>query len=72
MEQKLIAAVNRQVYQKYPEVRDAAPKVKTQSTGAYLFIYESTVKTADGRSMRRTIRASVSESGKITKLTASK
>lgn len=72
MEQKIIAAVNRQVYQKYPEVRDAAPKVKAQADGAYLFIYESTIKTSDGHNMKRTIRASVSESGKITKLTASK
>ena len=72
MEQKILNAVNRQVYQKYPEVRGAAPKVKVQAAGTYLLIYEGEAKTADGHSLHRTVRAVVSESGKITKLTSSK
>ncbi len=72
MDQKTINAINHQVYQKYPEVRGAAPKVKDQAAGTYLLIYEGMAKTADGHPMRRTVRAVVTESGKITKLTSSK
>lgn len=72
MDSKTIAAVNRQVYQKYPEVRNVTPKVKEQASGTTLLIYETTAATADGLALKRSIRAMVNADGKITKLTASK
>ena len=72
MDAKTIAAINKQVYQKYPEVRNVAQKVKEQTAGTYLLIYEANASTADGHTFKRSIRAVVNAAGKITKLTASK
>lgn len=72
MDAKTITAVCKQVYAKFPEVRGAKPKVKEQTGETYLLIFEGTGTTASGASIKRTVRAVVNGSGKITKLTTSR
>jgi hypothetical protein len=72
MDQKIISSVCKQVYQKFPEVRGSTPKMKIQANESVLFIFDGKVKTADGRTMQRTVRAVVNSAGKITKLTTSR
>ena len=72
MDQKTISAVCKQVYQKYPEVRGASPKIKPQTDSNVLLIFEGQGTTANGQSIKRTVRAVVNATGKITKLTSSR
>lgn len=72
MNQKTIATVCKQVYQKFPEVRGSAPKIKPQAGENVLFIFEGKATGADGREIQRTVRAVVNAVGKITKLTTSR
>lgn len=72
MDAKTISTVSKQVYQKFPEVRGAKPKVKEQSGDSFLLIFEGTGTTASGASIKRTVRAVVNANGKITKLTTSR
>jgi len=72
MDAKTISAVCKQVYAKFPEVNGAKPKVKAQTDDIYLLIFEGTGTAVNGASIRRTVRAVVNSSGKITKLTTSR
>lgn len=72
MDAKTISTVSKQVYQKFPEVRGAKPKVKEQPGDSFLLIFEGTGTTASGASIKRTVRAVVNANGKITKLTTSR
>jgi len=72
MDTKTISAVCKQVYAKFPEVNGAKPKVKPQTEETFLMIFEGTGTAANGASIRRTVRAVVNASGKITKLTTSR
>ena len=72
MDAKTISAVCKQVYAKFPEVNGAKPKVKPQTEETFLMIFEGTGTAANGAPIRRTIRAVVNASGKITKLTTSR
>lgn len=72
MDAKTISTVCKQVYQKFPEVNGAKPKVKEQAGESFLLIFEGTGTTASGASIRRTVRAVVNANGKITKLTTSR
>jgi len=72
MDQKIITSICKQVYQRFPEVRGAAPKVKPQTSETTLLIFEGKATAADGRVIQRTVRAIVNAAGKITKLTTSR
>jgi len=72
MDAKTISAVCKQVYAKFPEVNGAKPKVKPQTEETFLMIFEGTGTAANGAAIRRTVRAVVTASGKITKLTTSR
>ncbi len=72
MDAKVLQNVCRQVYQKHPEVRGVTPKVKPQTSSTFLLIFESKGTTANGQTIRHTIRAVVNAEGKITKLSSSR
>jgi hypothetical protein len=72
MDQKTITSICRQVYQKFPEVRGSSPKLRPLTSESTLLIFEGKATAADGREIRRTVRAVVNAAGKITKLTTSR
>lgn len=72
MDAKTISAVCKQVYSKFPEVNGAKPKVKAQTEDSYLMIFEGSGTAPNGATIRRTVRAVVTASGKIIKLTTSR
>lgn len=72
MDQKIIASVCKQVYQKFPEVRGSAPRLKPLTSETTLLIFEGKATAANGRTIQRTVRAVVNAAGKITKLTTSR
>ncbi|MEW6178356.1 MAG: hypothetical protein AB1522_00365 [Chloroflexota bacterium] len=72
MDAKILQSVCRQVYQKHPEVRGVAPKVKPQTSNSFLLIFEGKGITANGQTIRHIVRAFVTPEGKITKLSSSR
>lgn len=72
MEEKALNQVCQSVYRKFPELHGVRPSVKSQTTGNYLLIFSGSAKTEDGKTLKRTVRVTASESGKIVKLTTSR
>jgi hypothetical protein len=72
MEKSKIDQVSGQVFRQFPEVRGCSPKIKNQSVGQYLFIYEGNGTTADGKTIRHIVRVVVREDGSISKITSSR
>ena len=81
MDSKTIDAVCKQVYSRFPEVNGCVPKVQSQDSSQagnsqgpanYLFIFTVKGKTADGKSITRTVRVVATARGKILKTTTSR
>lgn len=73
MDSKTLSSISKQVYQRFPEVQGASPKVQSQgNTDQYLLIYTGNVKTADGKTLKRMVRVVVSAQGKIIKMSTSR
>jgi hypothetical protein len=74
----VIKQVSNQIYRKFPEVKGNHPHVQKQrSTGGkkadiYLLKYEASVSGANGQKIRRTVRVTVDENGKILRTSTSR
>lgn len=71
MNDSLIQSVSRQVYQQFPEMRGCKPQSKTSGNNK-LLVYETSVKTEDGKALRRTVRVTVNQNGEIIKISTSR
>jgi hypothetical protein len=71
MDQKTLDSICKQVYQKFPEAKGVKPKVKAYSETQSLLLFQTTSTTADGKSLPRTIRVVVDQTGKISKMSTS-
>ena len=77
MDSKALNTACSQIYQRFPEVNGARPKIQSQTASGqaeqrYLLIFKGIATTADGKSMPRIVRATVDEHGKIIKVTTSR
>jgi hypothetical protein len=71
MEPSAIDRVCQSVYRQFPELRGVRPSVR-ESGNTFLLIFSGKVKTADGKSLPRTVRATANEQGNIIKLSTSR
>jgi hypothetical protein len=71
MDRSLLNSICNQVYRKFPETSGAQPKVTARPEDQFLLIFKASVKTADGRSLPRTVRVVADARGKIIKMTTS-
>jgi len=72
MEKPILNKVNTQVYRQFPEMIGKKPSVKSYAGSKYLLIYNGVAKTANGKSINRTVRVVADEIGKILKITTSR
>jgi hypothetical protein len=79
MESRVLSSICKQVYQKYPAVSGAEPKVAEQKapTGvkaeaSYLITFKGSATGADGRKIACVVRVVANENGKILKISSSK
>ena len=72
MDAKVLSTVCEKVYQQFPEVKGVKPKIQDYSGDKVLLIFQTSVTTADGKKLPRTVRAVVEANGKINKLTTSR
>lgn len=73
-----IKKVSSQIYRQFPEAKGVSPNVQkqrsgtTKSTEVYLLKYEANVVSASGKKIKRWIRVTVDENGKILRTSTSR
>ena len=72
MESSAINHVSQSVYSQFPELRGVHPTVHNQPGGKYLLTFNGKVRTADGKTLPRTVRVTADEHGSILKLSTSR
>jgi hypothetical protein len=72
MDNHAIDQVSKHVFQRFPGLKGSHPQVKPYAGEQFLLIYSGSAKTADGKTLRQTVRVVASPDGKIVKLTASR
>lgn len=60
------------VYRQFPEVRGVNPSVTNLPGDKFQLIFHGKSKTADGKTIERTVRVAVNPQGKILKLSTSR
>lgn len=71
MESSAIDRVCQSVYRQFPELKGVRPSVR-QSEANFLLIFSGKVKTADGKTLPRTVRVTANEKGNVLKLSTSR
>lgn len=80
MNREQLQMINKEIYRRFPEVKDNPPKVERQDIAktrsiskpiTYLLIYKGKVLTAGQKTLPRLVRVVVNEDGKILKVTTS-
>lgn len=72
MDKSTLAAICKQVYRRFPEMDGRAPRVKAQGDDQVLLIFSTTVSSANGHSMAKTVRVVAGANGKILKMSESR
>lgn len=72
MDNSALEKVCRQIYKRFPPLKDKRPKVSKQAGDNYLLIFSGSGKSPDGRSIQQTIRVVANEDGKIIKTSMSR
>lgn len=72
MDNRIMTEVCKRVYRDYPEFHGVNPKVSSQAEDRYLLLFNTSSKTANGKSITRSLRVVVDAKGKILKATTSR
>jgi hypothetical protein len=81
MEPKIVEAITRKVYSRFPEVEGKKPRVRRQKPPAsaqgttaprFLLTYRGSASGPNGKTIPRWVRVVASEKGKIIKITTSR
>jgi hypothetical protein len=72
MDSHSIDQVCKSVYQRFPDLKGSSPSVQPYNGDKFLLVFASSAKTADGHTIRQTIRVVAGPDGKIIKLTTSR
>ena len=77
MDDKMVQSVNREIYRRFPELRDCKPKVqayrpgKSKVSAGYVLSYSRQAEVRPGSQLTFNVRVVTDELGKIVKITAS-
>ena len=72
MDKSSIEKVNTRVYRQFPDLKGKRPNVSSYAENKFLILYKSNAKTANGKTINRTVRVVADEKGKIVKITSSR
>lgn len=72
MDKPTLAAICKQVYRRFPEMEGHSPRVKTQGEDQVLLIFSTTVTSANGHALAKTVRVVAGANGKIVKMSESR
>ncbi len=71
MEKKALDKVCREIYRKFPPLKDKKPKVSKQGNN-YLLVFSDSGRTPDGKTIQQAVRVVATEDGKIIKTSMSR
>lgn len=72
MERSVLDKVCRQVYRRFPNLKDKKPKVTSQGNDRYLLLFSNSGKTPDGKTIKQTVRVVTDNTGRILKTSTSR
>jgi hypothetical protein len=72
MDQIIINGICKQVYQQFPLISGVIPEIRPQPNEAQLFIFHSSGKTSDEKTIPVNIRVTVNKKGEILKISSSR
>lgn len=72
MDEDSIENINSKIYQRFPYLKDIAPKQNIMPDGTITLSYSTSQETASGMTLPITIKVKVSPSGKIINISTSK
>ena len=72
MDDAIISEICKKIYQQFPLVAGMIPDIKPQPNNIQLFIFHSSGKTSDEKTIPFTIRVTVDQKGKILKTSSSR
>jgi hypothetical protein len=72
MDSKSLQSICNEVYRQFPEVKGSSPQIKAHGPEQQLLVFQGKVKTSDGKTLPRTVRVVVDQSGNIKKITTSR
>jgi hypothetical protein len=72
MDKSALEKVCRQIYQRFPPLKDKRPKVSKQTDARYLLVFSGSSTTPDGRTIQQTVRVIASDDGRIIKTSMSR
>ena len=72
MDQAIVKEICIKVYQQFPHFAGVIPEIRTQPNNNQLFIFHSSGKTSDEKTISLTIRVTVDQNGKIMKTSSAR
>jgi hypothetical protein len=72
MEKELIDRVNREIYQKFPNLAGKSPRIIRQPDDKFLLIYNASSELPGGKAIAQVIRVVCDSDGEISKITSSR
>jgi len=72
MDKKSIDRVCKNIYRRFPALKNKRPKVSSHGENRYLLIFSGSGKTPDGKTITNTVRVVASEEGRIIKSSMSR
>lgn len=72
MDKNVVDKICKNIYRRFPSVKDKRPKVLKQSENRYLLVFSGSGKTPDGKTIQQTVRIVADEEGQIIKTSTSR
>ncbi len=72
MDKQAMEKVCKNIYRRFPPVKNKHPKVSGQGPGRFLLVFSGSGKTPDGKNIQQTIRVVATEDGRIIKTSMSR
>jgi len=72
MNEAIVNEICKNVYQQFPLIAGVIPEIRPQPNDIQLFIFHSSGKTSDEKTIPLTIRVTVDQKGKILKISSSR
>ena len=72
MDKKALDKVCKNIYSRFPPMKNARPKVSRQGENRFLLIFSGSGETPDGKTIKQTVRVVATDDGNIIKTSMSR
>lgn len=72
MDKNVVEKICKNIYRRFPPMKDKRPKVSKQGENRYLLVFSGSGETPDGQTIQQTVRVVADEEGRIIKTSMSR